>query len=70
MDWDSIHFTYLKNLYWVAIVAIQCIVTALGYGFQSTPLRVKFLEVLIKCNFSTDLPGKMSICECTGFFKY
>ncbi|XP_011880163.1 PREDICTED: spatacsin isoform X2 [Vollenhovia emeryi] len=56
MDWDSVHFTYLKNLYWVAVVAIQCIVTALGYGFQSTPLRVKFLEVLIKCNFSADLP--------------
>ncbi|XP_071562080.1 spatacsin isoform X1 [Temnothorax nylanderi] len=57
MDWDSVHFTYLKNLYWVAVVAIQCIVTALGYGFRSTPLRVKFLEALIKCNFSADLPG-------------
>ncbi|KAL6259083.1 hypothetical protein P5V15_009005 [Pogonomyrmex californicus] len=56
MDWDSIHFTYLKNLYWVAVVTTQCIVTALGYSFQSTPLRVKFLEALIKCNFSADLP--------------
>lgn len=59
MDWDSVHFTYLKNLYWVAVVAIQCIVTTLAYGFRSTPLRIKFLEVLIKCNFSADLPGKM-----------
>ncbi|XP_011684393.1 PREDICTED: spatacsin [Wasmannia auropunctata] len=56
MDWDSVHFTYLKNLYWVAVVAIRCIVTALGYGFQSTALRMKFLEVLIKNNFSADLP--------------
>lgn len=58
MDWDSVHFTYLKNLYWVAVVATRCIVTALGYSFQSTSLRVKFLEALIKCNFSADLPGK------------
>ncbi|XP_039304859.1 spatacsin isoform X2 [Solenopsis invicta] len=57
MDWDSVHFTYLKNLYWVAVVAIQCIVTTLAYGFRSTPLRIKFLEVLIKCNFSADLPA-------------
>ncbi|XP_020295554.1 spatacsin isoform X2 [Pseudomyrmex gracilis] len=56
MDWDSVHFTYLKNLYWVAVVATRCIVTALGYGFQSTSLRVKFLEALIKCNFFADLP--------------
>ncbi|CAL1689224.1 unnamed protein product [Lasius platythorax] len=56
MDWDSAHFTYLKNLYWVADVATRCIVTALGYDFQSTPLRIKFLEALIKCNFSVDLP--------------
>ncbi|XP_018364335.1 PREDICTED: spatacsin isoform X1 [Trachymyrmex cornetzi] len=56
VDWDSVHFTYLKNLYWVAVVATQCIVTALSYGFQSTFLRVKFLETLIKCNFSADLP--------------
>ncbi|XP_036147229.1 spatacsin isoform X2 [Monomorium pharaonis] len=57
MDWDSVNFTYMKNLYWIAVVAIQCIVTALGYGFRSTPLRVKFLEALIKCNFSADLPA-------------
>lgn len=64
MDWDSVHFTYLKNLYWVAVVATQCIVTALSYSFQSTFLRVKFLEALIKCNFSADLPGKM----CSIFY--
>ncbi|EZA52114.1 Spatacsin [Ooceraea biroi] len=56
VDWDSVNFTYLKNLYWVALVATRCIITALGYGFQSTPLRIKFLEALIKCNFSADLP--------------
>jgi len=51
MDWDSVHFTYMKNLYLVAIVAVRCIITALGYSFRSTLLRVN--------NFSADLPGKM-----------
>lgn len=61
MDWTSADLTYLKNLYWVAVVATKCIVAALSYGFQSTPLRVKLLETLIKCNFSADLPGKICI---------
>ncbi|XP_014476874.1 PREDICTED: spatacsin [Dinoponera quadriceps] len=64
MDWSSVDLTYFKNLYWVAIVATKCIVTALGYGFQSTPLRVKLLETLIKCNFSTDLPVKIPDFQC------
>ncbi|GAB1864875.1 Spatacsin [Camponotus japonicus] len=64
MDWDSVHFTYLKNLYWVAFVATRCIVTALGYGFQSTPLRIKFLEALIKCDFSADLPVAVPDFQC------
>ncbi|XP_072747233.1 spatacsin [Anoplolepis gracilipes] len=64
MDWDSAHFTYLKNLYWVAVVATRCIVTALGYGFQSTPLRIKFLEALIKCDFSADLPAAVPDFQC------
>ncbi|KAL6426524.1 hypothetical protein ACFW04_009151 [Cataglyphis niger] len=64
MDWDSAHFTYLKNLYWIAVVAMRCIVTALGYGFQSTPLRIKFLETLIKCDFSADLPVTVPDFQC------
>ncbi|KAL0117009.1 hypothetical protein PUN28_010108 [Cardiocondyla obscurior] len=56
VDEDSVDFACLNNLYWVADLATQCIVTALGYGFQSTFLRVKFLEVLINCNFSENLP--------------
>lgn len=58
MDWESIDLTYINNLYWITVVTTRCIVTALGYSFQSTPLRIKFLETLIKCNFSADLPGK------------
>ncbi|XP_011147988.1 spatacsin [Harpegnathos saltator] len=64
MDWTSADLTYLKNLYWVAIVGTKCIITALGYGFQSTPLRVKLLETLIKSNFSTDLPVKIPDFQC------
>jgi len=59
----------MKNLYWVAIIAVRCIITALGYSFRSTLLRVKFLEALIKCNFSADLPGKMCAHMYNFFIK-
>ncbi|XP_076176182.1 spatacsin isoform X3 [Ptiloglossa arizonensis] len=56
MDWNCSDNTYLENLYWVAIVAIKCVIATLAHGLRSTHLQIKFLEALIRCNFSADLP--------------
>ncbi|XP_053975278.1 spatacsin isoform X1 [Hylaeus volcanicus] len=56
MDWDCSDNTYLENLYWVAIVAVKCIIATLAYCLNSTHLQIKFLEILMKCNFYADLP--------------
>lgn len=62
MDWNCSDNTYLENLYWVAIVAIKCVIATLAHGLRSTHLQIKFLEALIRCNFSADLPGTMILC--------
>ncbi|XP_076620109.1 spatacsin isoform X1 [Colletes latitarsis] len=56
MDWDCSDNTYMENLYWVAIVAIKCIIATLAYGLRSTHSQIKFLETLITCNFYEDFP--------------
>ncbi|XP_031835040.1 spatacsin isoform X2 [Nomia melanderi] len=54
IDWNCSDDSYLNNLYWVTIVAVKCIIATLAYGLRSTYLQIKFLETLIKCNFSAD----------------
>ncbi|XP_076236055.1 spatacsin isoform X2 [Calliopsis andreniformis] len=56
MDWDSSDITYLNNSYWVALVAIKCIIATLSYNLRSTHLQIKFLEILVRCNFHMDMP--------------
>lgn len=57
MDWNSSDTTYLNNLYWIAIVVIKCVIATLAHALRSTHLQIKFLEILIKCNFYTNFPG-------------
>lgn len=59
MDWDSSDNTYLNNSHWIALVAVKCIITTLAYNLRSTHLQIKFLEILVRCNFHTDLPGTL-----------
>ncbi|KAK1131494.1 hypothetical protein K0M31_017777 [Melipona bicolor] len=56
MDWNSSDITYLNNLYWIAIVVIKCVIATLAHALRSTHLQIKFLEILIKCNFYTNFP--------------
>ncbi|XP_066592873.1 spatacsin isoform X2 [Prorops nasuta] len=53
-NWDCADTIYLENSYWFLTVAIRCIVTALGYNFQSSLLQSKFLKMLIKSNIGVD----------------
>lgn len=59
MNWDSSDSTYLNNSYWVAIVAVKCLVATLAHGLRSTHLQIKFLETLIRCNLHTDFPVRV-----------
>ncbi|KAK9299148.1 hypothetical protein QLX08_007765 [Tetragonisca angustula] len=55
-DWNSSDTTYLNNLYWIAIVVIKCVIATLAHALKSTHLQIKFLEILIKCDFYTNFP--------------
>lgn len=57
MDWNCSDITYLNNLYWIATVTIKCVIATLAYGLKSSHLQIKFLEILIKCNFHKNFPG-------------
>ncbi|PBC28068.1 Spatacsin [Apis cerana cerana] len=56
MDWNCSDITYLNNLYWIATVTIKCIIATLAYRLKSSHLQIKFLEILIKCNFHKNFP--------------
>ncbi|XP_017759699.1 PREDICTED: spatacsin [Eufriesea mexicana] len=56
MDWNCSDSTYLNNLYWIAVVAVKCIIATLTHGLRSTHLQIKFLEILITCNFHMNFP--------------
>ncbi|XP_023290455.1 spatacsin isoform X2 [Orussus abietinus] len=56
IDWECTDMTYLKNVSWIASVAVNCIVVALAQSFCSSYMQIKFLEVLVKLNFNADLP--------------
>lgn len=57
MDWNCSDITYLNNLYWIATVIIKCVIATLAYRLKSSHLQIKFLEILIKCNFHKNFPG-------------
>ncbi|XP_050480517.1 spatacsin isoform X1 [Bombus huntii] len=61
IDWNCSDTTYLNNLYWIAIVTIKCLIATLAYGLRSTHLQIKFLEILIKCNFYKNFPDFVPI---------
>ncbi|CAL7936629.1 unnamed protein product [Xylocopa violacea] len=56
MDWNCSDTTYLNNLYWIAIVAVKCVIATLAYNLRSTHLQIKFLELLVRCNFYANFP--------------
>lgn len=56
MDWNCSDITYLNNLYWIATVTIKCVIATLAYRLKSSHLQIKFLEILIKCNFHKNFP--------------
>ncbi|XP_043283377.1 spatacsin [Venturia canescens] len=55
IDWESVETDYLNNSYWIVTVAIESAMTVLGKCLLSTHLQIKFLEILVDCNFNEDL---------------
>lgn len=55
IDWDDTDRTYLNNEYWIATVAVECILTALGTCLNSILLQTKFLRILVENNFNNAL---------------
>ncbi|XP_024937810.1 spatacsin isoform X2 [Cephus cinctus] len=64
INWDSPDVTYLENAYWIATVAVKCILAVLNNCFRSSRCCIEFLDLLIKCDFSTDLPVSCPNFEC------
>ncbi|KAK0162920.1 hypothetical protein PV327_006649 [Microctonus hyperodae] len=52
IDWQDTDTTYLSNEYWIAIIAIECILTVLGTCLDSTHLQIKFLNILMEHDFN------------------
>ncbi|XP_034936276.1 spatacsin [Chelonus insularis] len=53
IDWDDSEMAYTNNEYWIAIVSIECILTALGKCLQSIELQTKLLAILVENKFNS-----------------
>ncbi|XP_074094881.1 spatacsin [Cotesia typhae] len=55
IDWTDADTSYLNNEYWIATVATQCILSALGRCSQSIQIQTKVLRILVENNFNSSL---------------
>lgn len=55
IDWDDADTNYLNNEHWIATVAVELVISALGMSFCSTHLQIKFLDILVDENFNDEL---------------
>ncbi|XP_008543727.1 spatacsin [Microplitis demolitor] len=55
IDWTDVDTTYLNNEYWIATVATECILSALGRCSKSIQIQTKILRILVENNFNSSL---------------
>ncbi|CAD6223033.1 GSCOCG00005360001-RA-CDS [Cotesia congregata] len=55
IDWTDPDTSYLNNEYWIATVATECILSALGRCSQSIQIQTKVLRILVENNFNSSL---------------